>query len=199
MLLALDTSLETCSACLYDGRVIASRSEPMSKGHAERLMPMVEEVFKEAGVTPAQLTRIGVTIGPGSFTGLRVALSAARSMGIALQIPVIGISSLKCLLNGQRSPSLALIDARHSHCYAEIEGHLLAGLYDLNALAPFAHFHMVGSGAKLLGVEAETQIKIESVAALTYKAAPATHPAIPLYLKAADVTPQIKGRIALVV
>lgn len=199
MLLALDTSLETCSACLYNGKIVASRSEPMSKGHAERLMPMIEEIFKEAGVMPSQLSRIGVTVGPGSFTGLRVALSAARSMGIALKIPVIGMSSLKCLLNGLGSPSLALIDARHNHCYAESEGHLLPALYDLNTIIPFAHFNLIGSGATLLGREAETQINIESVAQLTFKADPATHPATPLYLKAADVTPQIKGRIALVV
>jgi tRNA threonylcarbamoyladenosine biosynthesis protein TsaB len=198
MLLALDTSLETCSACLYDGQVIVAREEPMVKGHAERLMPMVAEIFAQSSVKPSQLTRIGVTVGPGSFTGLRVALSAARSMGIALNIPVIGVSSLKCLLKGMENDALALIDARHDHCYAE-SMHLPPALYPLKALADFAHLPMVGSGAKLFNREGETQIKIKHLAELAWHADPVTHPALPLYLKAADVTPQIKGRIALVV
>jgi tRNA threonylcarbamoyl adenosine modification protein YeaZ len=198
MLLALDTSLETCSACLYNGQVIIAREEPMVKGHAERLMPMVAEIFAQSGLKPSQLTRIGVTIGPGSFTGLRVALSAARSMGIALNIPVIGVSSLKCLLKGIDTDALALIDARHDHCYAE-SAHLPAALYPIHALADFTHLPMVGSGAKFFGQECETQIKIKHLAELAWNADPAIHPALPLYLKAADVTPQIKGRIALVV
>ncbi|MGQ4828597.1 tRNA (adenosine(37)-N6)-threonylcarbamoyltransferase complex dimerization subunit type 1 TsaB, partial [Enterococcus faecalis] len=73
LVLALDTSLEACvAAVLADGEVLAARSEPMARGHQERLALLVKEVMSEAGVGFADLDRIGVTRGPGSFTGLRV-------------------------------------------------------------------------------------------------------------------------------
>ncbi len=97
MLLVLDTCFNACSAALYDeaeGHVVASEYEAMERGHAEALGPMVERVFAEAGSTPDQLSRIAVTYGPGTFTGLRIGLSFAKGMALALNIPLIGINSL---------------------------------------------------------------------------------------------------------
>ena len=94
MLLVLDTCFNACSAALYDKRVVASCYESMERGHAEALGPMVERLFAEAGLKPDQLTRLVVTRGPGTFTGLRIGLSFAKGMALALNIPLIGFDSL---------------------------------------------------------------------------------------------------------
>jgi tRNA threonylcarbamoyl adenosine modification protein YeaZ len=97
MLLVLDTCFNACSAALYDdvaGRVVASGFEAMERGHAEALGPMVEQLFIDAGLKPDQLSRVVVTRGPGTFTGLRIGLSFAKGMALALNIPVIGVDSL---------------------------------------------------------------------------------------------------------
>ena len=97
LILALDTALGACSAAVNDlaaNRLLASKFQEMERGQAERLAPMVEEVLQNAGIKPADLQRIVVTNGPGTFTGLRIALSLARGMGTALGIPVVGIDTL---------------------------------------------------------------------------------------------------------
>src|SRR3989442_5484263 len=82
--LAIDTALEACSAAVFDtsSGVLASETRGMARGHAEQLMPLIARVMNEGGFEFADLDRIAVTTGPGSFTGLRVGISAAR--GIAL-------------------------------------------------------------------------------------------------------------------
>jgi tRNA threonylcarbamoyl adenosine modification protein YeaZ/ribosomal-protein-alanine acetyltransferase len=97
MLLVIDTCFNACSAALYDeaaGRVVMSGYEAMERGHAEALGPMVEQLFVEACFKPDQLSRIAVTYGPGTFTGLRIGLSFAKGMALALNIPLVGIDSL---------------------------------------------------------------------------------------------------------
>jgi tRNA threonylcarbamoyladenosine biosynthesis protein TsaB len=96
--LAFDTALEACSAALLDGgRVRATRSIAMARGHQERLGPLVAELLAEAELRPADLDRIGVTVGPGSFTGLRVGLAFAKGLGLALGRPVVGVGTLEAL------------------------------------------------------------------------------------------------------
>lgn len=98
IILALDTCLAACSVAILDGdRVLARRVELMTRGHQERLAPLVAEAMAEAGLKFDQLQRVGVTVGPGSFTGLRVGLAFAKGLGQALSIPVIGIGVLEAL------------------------------------------------------------------------------------------------------
>jgi tRNA threonylcarbamoyladenosine biosynthesis protein TsaB len=118
IVLAIDTCLGACSAAVIeDGRVLATVSEPMSRGHQERLAPMVAEIMAVAGLAFARLDRIAVTVGPGSFTGLRVGLAFARGLALALGKPCTGVGSLEAL--GQDLPgfSLAAADARHGMVY----------------------------------------------------------------------------------
>jgi len=93
-LLALDSTGNACSVAVWrEGALVAHRLAEMTRGHGERLLPMVAEVMKAASIEMAALDAIAVTIGPGSFTGLRIGLAAARGLGLALARPVVGITS----------------------------------------------------------------------------------------------------------
>ena len=96
-LLCIDTALASCSVCVYDAsaaRVLAAEQQLMARGHAEALPPMVARVMEKAGITYADLGRIAVTTGPGTFTGIRVGLSFARALGLARNIKVLGINTM---------------------------------------------------------------------------------------------------------
>jgi len=118
--LGFDTSAAHCAAALLSGdRIIASRHEEMGKGQAERLMPLIEEVLSEGGAALGDLSALGVGIGPGNFTGIRISVAAARGLALALGIPAVGVSGLEALsLDGPR-PALACLDARRDHLYLQ--------------------------------------------------------------------------------
>lgn len=147
MLLAFDTTLDICSVALLDddGRFAARISRPMARGHAEALVPMIDETLRKAGAGMDTLTRIAVTTGPGTFTGVRVGVSAARGFALALKIPVAGVTSLEMLagavaLSGECAEGgkiLAAIDARRGQAYlalyecsGEKDAYLLPSLAD---------------------------------------------------------------------
>ncbi|HET6375132.1 MAG TPA: tRNA (adenosine(37)-N6)-threonylcarbamoyltransferase complex dimerization subunit type 1 TsaB, partial [Methylocella sp.] len=124
-ILALDTALSACSACVLEEGAEAPESMetlPMERGHAEALLPLVDRVMARAEGGFESLGRIAVTVGPGSFTGLRVGLAAARAFGLACKIPVAGISTLAAMaapLVIEQKPGLVVsaIDARHGNVY----------------------------------------------------------------------------------
>src|SRR5271166_474729 len=121
--LAIDTALDACSAAVLDlnrGGVIASETLAMTRGHAEALMPLIARVMDQAEVEFGELDRIAVTTGPGSFTGLRVGISAARGIALATGKPAIGLSTLAGLAapliaEDDSTNVVAAIDARHDH------------------------------------------------------------------------------------
>lgn len=95
IVLALDTTGPRCSAALVNGaHILAHKSENIGRGHAERLAPMVSEIFAQASIKTRDIDRIAVCTGPGSFTGLRVALAFAKGLALPRAIPVLGLSSL---------------------------------------------------------------------------------------------------------
>ncbi len=111
--LAIDTALDACSVALVrDGGTLTSRSEQMQRGQAERLAPLVREAVAEAKLPFAELDRIAVTTGPGSFTGVRVGLSFARALALALGKPCVGVSTLEALAlaDGEDGLRAALIE-----------------------------------------------------------------------------------------
>ena len=92
----------------------------MTRGHQERLAPMAAEVMAMAGLDFSALERIGVTLGPGSFTGVRVGLAFAKGLSVALSIPCIGVGSLEALAASDHpGPMVAIIDARHGQLYVQ--------------------------------------------------------------------------------
>lgn len=127
MLLAFDTTLDVCSVALLDnnGALAAHIHRPMDRGHAEALVPMIDEALREAGKGMDALERIAVTTGPGTFTGVRVGVSAARGLALALKLPVAGITSLEMLAGAlvysgeiaEGARILAAIDARRNQAY----------------------------------------------------------------------------------
>jgi tRNA threonylcarbamoyladenosine biosynthesis protein TsaB len=124
-ILAVDTALGACSVAVLDGeKILAHRFEPMTRGHAEALAPMVDEAMREAGVAFDALDRLAVTIGPGTFTGQRVGLAFMRGLRIALTKPLIGVTTLAAMaaqaMEETKLPRAAAIhDAKRDEFYVE--------------------------------------------------------------------------------
>ena len=224
-LLVLDTALHACTAgCLEiraDGtlHVVAMRSQPMRVGHAEALMPMVAAVLDETG--REGIDRIAVTTGPGSFTGLRVALSAARGLALALGIPSYGVGTLAALAglgfeDGAAGPVASIIDARRGEVYMQAFRGFGEALSEpaletlaqaearLAALSP-EPWTLVGSGASLLPAGRRIDAAAPDamhIARLGAEAGESASPARPLYLRAPDAklpsTPPLARQPSLV-
>lgn len=121
LILGFDSSAAHCAAALLRGdRVLAARHEDMAKGQAERLIPLLEEVLTEGGVDWPDLSALGVGVGPGNFTGIRIAVSTARGLALGLGIPAVGVSLLDCLALDAPRPVLTCLDARREHLYAQL-------------------------------------------------------------------------------
>jgi tRNA threonylcarbamoyl adenosine modification protein YeaZ len=120
MILGFSTSGPYCGAALWSqGDVIAAQHEEIAKGQAERLMPMIGEVMDEAQITFKDLDAIGVGIGPGNFTGIRISVAAVRGLAMGLGIPAVGVSLLEALAWGHEKPVLASIKAGRDHYYLQ--------------------------------------------------------------------------------
>lgn len=212
IVLGLDTCLNVCSVAVVDGeRVLAHAHEPMTRGHQERLAPMAQEVMAQAGLPFSSLQRIGTTVGPGSFTGLRVGVAFAKGLGSALGVPAVGVGSLEALATEAQGMVAAAIDARRDQLYLQVfeDGEALMAPDVLplgTAAARLAELTMgrmltlVGSGALLLsGAAPGAQIltldgcDARAVARLAATKRPA--PMRPLYLRAPDA--KLPGGISL--
>src|SRR6266403_490713 len=120
IVLGLDTCLSSCSVAVLDGeRVVASAREVMARGHQERLAPMARSVMAEAGLAFDRLERIAVTVGPGSFTGLRVGIAFAKGLALALDLPAVGIGTLEALAAETEGLVFPAIDARRGQLYLQ--------------------------------------------------------------------------------
>jgi tRNA threonylcarbamoyladenosine biosynthesis protein TsaB len=217
LILAIDTALDACAAAVLDtgtSRLIAVESQVMKRGHAEALMPLIARVMKESGLPFAALDRVAVTTGPGSFTGLRVGLSAARGIGLAAGKPVVGLTTLSAyaapiVSEAGEQPVISAIDARHDHVYFQVvsgNGSSLvrpkvAPIAEALEAARFGAAHLVGNAAKILAErwppDAPPPIKVDAQAApdITWVAwlgaavNPGTAPPKPYYLRAPDAKP----------
>ncbi|MGL4239688.1 MAG: tRNA (adenosine(37)-N6)-threonylcarbamoyltransferase complex dimerization subunit type 1 TsaB [Beijerinckiaceae bacterium] len=217
-ILAIDTALGACSVCVFDGAEqlpIAFEAEEMAKGHAEALMPMIERVMAKVEGGFASLARVSVSIGPGSFTGLRIGISAARAIGLAAGIPVVGVSTLAAYAAPLISPSesgviAVAIDARHGMVF--FQAFTMAGrtivlprvlpLKEAGRAIGAGPVRLAGSGAGALAVEAMTlglkstladlrpAPDITAIARLGLIADPETAPPKPLYLRPPSAQPQ---------
>lgn len=209
--MGLDTALKRCSvAILRDGAVLADESAGMERGHAEHLAPMAAGALAKAGLKARDLDRVGVVVGPGGFTGVRVALSFARGLGVGTGVEIVGVTSLAALAADVASDAelvAPVIDARREQVYAALYNAAGAAVMEpfvatpeaaherLRAAAGGKKFVLTGSGAPLLdsywGGGAEIDAK--TVARIAANAPPPARPPAPLYLRPPDAKPGKPG------
>jgi tRNA threonylcarbamoyl adenosine modification protein YeaZ len=195
-LLAIDTAAPRLQlALLRDTDRVDTLVEDMATGQAERLFPALAELLARAGLAYKDLTRIAVTTGPGSFTGLRIGLSAARGLALALNIPVIGVPSLLALSLSAPGKSAILLDARRDEAY--VQNFAGPGVpLDAPALLPAAEArdHVPKDAAVLTS----PFVDIAALARFAVTADPALYRPEAAYIRDADAKPQTRFRVARV-
>ena len=223
-ILALDTSMGACSAALLvrDGssRRLVLREALMARGHAEALMPMVADVMAESGLDFAGIDRIAATLGPGSFTGVRIAITAARGLALVTRAKLFGTDSLSVMARQAhasgvvaQAPFAVAIDARRGMLYfglyedaaRKLAGPLLVAPDEAISLLPSGLRVTVGSGARLLAesgarrgrsIEAtlpELQPSASALAEIASESAETSATLRPLYLRPPDARPQAQA------
>ena len=181
LVLGFDTSAAHCAAALLCGeQVLAVRAAEMGRGQAEHLMPLLQDILAEAGVTWADLDRIGVGVGPGNFTGIRISVSAARGLALALNIPALGVSGFEAVAQANPEPHIAVLPGPRGMCYVQAAGaqpKLVPEDEACDTTLQVAH----------LPAPADLAVAIARVAAR--RADKPDEPPAPLYLKPADAAP----------
>jgi tRNA threonylcarbamoyladenosine biosynthesis protein TsaB len=225
--LAFDTCFDACSVCVAQSRdegivELASALERFETGHAERLIPMIEEVMRDAGVTFEAIDRVAVTLGPGTFTGMRIGIAAARGLALSTGIATVGVSTLAVMADVARRELADLpknaglvvaVDARRGQTYAQLFGasglqaksppQLLAieaasriGEGPLVVVGSAAE--AVAAAAKESGRSAMTRLPhllpdAAALARMAFELPARQAPLVPLYLRPPDAKPQ-EGR-----
>lgn len=205
LVLGFDTSAAHCAAALLSGdTVLLEAVEEMGRGQAERLMPLIEEMLVEAGVGWPDLHRIGVGVGPGNFTGIRISVATARGLSLSLGVPAVGVSLLEAAAHGAEGPVLACCDARGGRVYLELFGRgvipdmpaamadleaVPAGLCDrgLACVGPAAAAVAERIGGEVVPTACSPAVAIAELAA-SRAVRPGERPA-PLYIREADAAP----------
>jgi tRNA threonylcarbamoyladenosine biosynthesis protein TsaB len=191
--LAIDTAAPRLQLGLLpgDGRADISVDE-IASGHAELIFGRIADLLERNGLVYADLQRIVTTTGPGSFTGLRIGLSAARGIGLARGIPVIGVSSLVALSLGATGPATVLLDARRGEAYFQT----FAGPGQPTTQGDLLPM-MIAQAAIVPGTQLITSPFVDIAALARYGATldPAGNPPEPNYIRDADAKPQTAARI----
>jgi tRNA threonylcarbamoyladenosine biosynthesis protein TsaB len=211
-ILAVDTALGACSVViLSNDKVLAHRFVAMERGHAEALAPMVDEVMGKSGIAFSDLDRLGVTTGPGTFTGQRVGLAFMRGLRVALKRPLVGVTSLAAMARQAMeetalNQAAAIHDARRDEVYfehigplgAQIGPRLLvfgAATMELAKAAGGAPVAVCGTAASRVLAHAQSANLVMSkvtapdalwVARLCARVAATDEPPKPLYLREPD-------------
>ena len=178
LVLGFDTSAAHCAAALLCGdRVLAASAEEMGRGQAERLMPLLQDILSEANKNWDDLDAIGVGVGPGNFTGIRISVSAARGLALALDIPAVGVSTFEATSFDYNEDHVATVPAPRDQFYACEPG----GLPRLE-IGPVATDKPV--------YRPPTAIRLaENIARLAGTRMDTSERPAPLYVKAADAAP----------
>ncbi|MCK6452954.1 MAG: tRNA (adenosine(37)-N6)-threonylcarbamoyltransferase complex dimerization subunit type 1 TsaB [Alphaproteobacteria bacterium] len=226
-ILAFDCACASCSVALWrDGAVLARRAAPMKHGQAERLLPMIQAAMDAAGVAYAGLAAIATTLGPGSFTGLRAGLAAARGLALATGLKAVGVTTFDAAAhrvdaNERRGRSvLVAIDTRRDDLFVRIYNeHLapagpgrLATVGEAAATAPAGALVLTGDATAALtaALAAERRdaivalsagaidaVAVAELAAKRLAGGIAPEPLAPIYLRAPEITPApVKSRRA---
>ncbi len=189
MILAIDTCASQCAVALVAGDIVWRRAQVMARGHAEALFPMIDEVLAEAGAEFAGIARIAVCTGPGSFTGIRAGVAAARGLALGLGVPAVGVTRLAALAAGagHDGPISVILPTRGAEVARQdfAAGGLPEGEARLSADAAPTQGHVL-AGRTPGGPEPLPDPVV--IARLAARAEPGARPA-PLYLRSADAAP----------
>ena len=173
--LGFDTSAGSCAAALLQGDTLAAlRVEEMTRGQAERLMPLLEEILRGASLEWSDLDVIGVGVGPGNFTGIRISVSAARGLALGLGIPAIGVTGFDARRWAEPDGALVAIPAPRDKVYvSDPEPRLVEASNLPNAVTQTSMARQVEAIARLAAT----------------RRGDTTPPPAPLYVRAADAAP----------
>ncbi len=188
-ILAFDTSAAHCAAALLWSGGLILHDEAMEKGQAERLLPMLEEVLAEAELGWSDLKALAVGTGPGNFTGVRIAVAAARGLALGLGIPAVGVTRLEALAEGLPRPLTVVEDARRGEVYVQrfdVDGERPARLAP--ALEPVAG-PVTGSAAGPMALPPAMPLAEAIARIAAARALGAQPPPAPFYLRGADAAP----------
>lgn len=195
LILAFDTCMAAVSVAVWrDGAVLASAREVIAQGQAEALMPVIEDLMAQAGISYDQLDRIAVTVGPGSFTGVRVGLAAARGLGLAAGKPVIGITTTEMLAaQSGRGKVLVAIDTKRGDFYAQ----RFEGGRAVNEIAVVSAAMIAAEPSALVVRDGDSLLPdVAVLARLAAARAPVAGGPLPVYAREPDaVIPQHGGRL----
>jgi tRNA threonylcarbamoyladenosine biosynthesis protein TsaB len=220
-LLAIDTALEACSVAIFpgEGQEPLVVSEIVGRGHAERLFGMIETAMRDARLAFAELDRITVTVGPGSFTGLRVGVAAARGLALVIGCPAVGVGTLAVHAESARAIAgdvavLATLDARRGEIYGQrfTVGGEPAGAAEVAAPDFFAATLergdvLAGTGADIVAaalpawskvpiIHRQSAPDIVALGRIGLRSPASGMPLRPLYLRPPDAKPQATNVIA---
>jgi tRNA threonylcarbamoyl adenosine modification protein YeaZ len=163
---------------LSGDRVLVARHEEMGRGQAERLIPLLEDVLAEGGATWRNLSSIGVGVGPGNFTGIRIAVSAARGLALSLDTPAVGVSGFEAIALNAPEGHLPALPAPRDQLYVKPKG-------ETPQLLPRAEAEALGP----LAAAPTPDALAVAIARIAQAAPDGTPPPAPLYLKPADAAP----------
>lgn len=205
IILAMDTSQMACSVTLCRGSaLLETRSEMLGRGHAERLLPMIDEVMIEHGVNYGEIDRLAVITGPGAYTGVRIGVAAARGLALASKIPCLGFTALEVALSCDDVPDgriLSTVAGRGDTVFAQTFSKNLGVIKALDDACSITldearscgADHIIGSGRVQLDIDSEMSRQhmpnCHQLAMLAGKADPKEHPPEPTYFRAADALP----------
>ncbi|QKK25328.1 tRNA (adenosine(37)-N6)-threonylcarbamoyltransferase complex dimerization subunit type 1 TsaB [Rhizobium hidalgonense] len=216
IVLALDTAGVDCAAAVYDsGRntVLGEASDMIGKGHAEHLIGIVDRALDQADMELSDIDRIAVTIGPGSFTGIRVGVAAARGFALSLNVPAVGVTTLEVMASAQREKTphravLAAMDAKRDEIYLQsfssdgspLDTPRALSVAQAQAFAEGFDGEIAGSATALLkpdaGGDHTNTFPISVVARIGAAASLDAGKPKPLYLRGPDAKPQAGYAIA---
>ena len=170
MILAIDTSAGQCAVAVSGKGVPTVRVVEMTRGHAEALFPMIDEALEAIGASYADLTRVAVCTGPGSFTGLRAGISAARGLALGRGIPAVGVTRFEAIASELEKPCTVRLPGRRDTVFVQD--------FDASGLA-------TGAPRIETGDVVERLPDPEQIARIGRERTPSERPA-PLYLRDAD-------------
>ena len=200
LILALDTSANFVSVALLDEtRVFAFTEEVMERGQAETLIPKIQYVLEQSHLTMRDVQGIAVSTGPGSFTGVRIGLACARALGLALNVPVYGVTCFEAWNYHLNRPVKVVLETKRGDYFVQsfdqngiaTDEPAILSADRLRALLPFA---AVGTGAEQLKQEisCESIVKISptsvAIGRIALSRTDNPKPPVPLYMREADVT-----------